>query len=535
MSDRLTRKPHPRLAGAARILWAGLLTAGVSAGLGAAGQRRAAAAAATPCESLSSLSLPNTTITSAKTVAAGAFAPNPGAQAGGRRGGPPGSQFADLPAFCRVEGTVARPGDTDVKFEVWMPAAGWNGDFQPASSGFAGGTIGYPQMARILKTGAATVNTNRGHDGGGPWKPADMAALPYHLSVASAKTIVAAHYGRGPDFAFMNECGGSGSRDALQVVQTAPADLDAIVGQGIIYYSTRHGVSQAWIYQAAHKDAANPLPVSKLAMIHQGALDACDAKDGVKNGVLEDPKHCVFDPAVLLCRNGDAANCLTASQVEAVKEIYAPPVHARTKQPLYGAMPPGSELSWAALIGPNLYPYAQTFYRNLVFKDPAWEYAKRPVNFDTDVDLGDAPENLPINANNPDLSAFVARGGKLLLLGGWGDDLPPYSFIDYYESVVAKMGESKVRDAVMLFMVPAMSHCLGEDYSYAPTTNFDAVGFIRRWKAAGKAPRQIVVAQTAKGEPPHQRLVCAYPAVARYKGTGSPEDPANFACRVPQR
>ena len=89
------------------------------------------------------------------------------------------------------------------------------------------------------------------------------------------------------------------------------------------------------------------------------------------------------------------------------------------------------------------------------------------------------------------------------------------------------MGERKTRDSVMLFMVPAMSHCLGEDYSYAPTTNFDAVTFIRRWKTTGKAPRQIVVTQTEKGEPPHQRLVCAYPAVERYKGTGSTEDPAN--------
>jgi len=195
LSDRLKRRHSSRLAGAARILWAGLLTVGVSTALSAGGQSRAVAAAPTACETLTSLSPPNATVTSAKTVAAGAFVPNPNGQGGARRGGgPPANQFADLPPFCRVEGTVARPGDTDVKFEVWMPTTGWNGDFQPASSGFAGGTIGYPQMARILKTGAATVNTNRGHDGGGPWKPADMAALPYHLSVATAKTIVAAHY-----------------------------------------------------------------------------------------------------------------------------------------------------------------------------------------------------------------------------------------------------------------------------------------------------------------------------------------------------
>ena len=518
-----------------RLARAALFAAALSAAMGGRDHAAAGAAAApAACETLASLSLPNAAIASATTVAAGAFVPSQGGRGGRRGGGPPRDQFADLPSFCRVEGTVGRPGDTDVKFEVWMPTQGWNGDFQPAASGFAGGTIGYTQMARIVRGGAATVNTNRGHDGGGPWKPADMAALPYHLAVDRAKAVVAAHYGNRPKFTFMNECGGSGSRDALQVVQTAPADLDAAVGQGIIYYSTRHGVSQAWMYQATHKDEARNIPISKLPMIHQGALDACDAKDGVKDGVVGDPLHCAFDPAVLLCHNGDAPTCLTAPQVDAVRQIYTAPVHARTKQRLFGAMPPGGELSWAAMIGPNLYPYALTFYRNLVFKDPAWEYAKRPVNFDADVERGDAPENLSINANNPDLSGFIARGGKLLLIGGWGDDLSPNSFIDYYESVVSKMGERRIHDSVMLFMVPAMGHCLGDDYDYAPTTNFDAVGFIRRWKTTGRAPRQIVVTQGAKGEPARERLVCAYPNVARYKGTGNTEDPSNFSCQVPR-
>lgn len=527
MSDRLVRNRFSRHAGTSRLIAAGVLAAATAVAMAGAGHR--VAAAATSCESLASQAPTNTTITSAQTVAAGAFVPPQGL--GGRRGGAAAvNPFAELPSFCRVEGTVKRPGDTDVKFEVWMPTQGWNGDFQPAASGFGGGTIGYGQMARIVKGGTATVNTNRGHDGGGPWKPADMSALPYHLSVAAAKPIVAAHYGKPPAFTFMNECGGSGSRDALQVVQTAPADLDAAVGQGIIYHSTRHGVSQAWIYQATHKDEASNL-LSKLPALHQGALDACDAKDGVKDGVLGDPLHCAFDPGVLLCKSGDAPNCLTAPQVAAAKQIYSPTVHARTGKHLFGAMPPGSELSWAPLIGANLYAYANVFYRNLVFKDPTWEYAKRPVNFDTDVDLADAPENLPINATNPDLSPFIGRGGKLLLIGGWNDDLPARSFTDYYESVVAKMGERRIRDSVMLFMVPAMAHCLGDDYSYAPTTNFDAVGFIRQWKATGKAPRQIVVTQTAKGEPEHKRLVCAYPSVARYKGTGNTEDPANYACK----
>jgi feruloyl esterase len=507
-----------------------LLAAALPAVATRGGHRSIAAAASQSCESLESLSLPNTSIASATSVAAGAFVPG---QSGRRGAAPARNPFADVPAFCRVEGTVKRSGDTDVKFEVWLPG-NWNGEFQPAASGFAGGTISYGQMAAIVKGGAATVNTNRGHDGGGPWKPADLAALPYHLAVEQGKAIVSAHYGRRPAFTFMNECGNGGSRDALQEVQTAPSDLDAAVGQGIIYYATRHGVSQAWMYHATHKDEASTIPLSKLPAIHQAALDACDADDGLKDGVIGDPLHCRFDPAVLLCKNGDAPDCLTAPQVAAAKQIYSPPVHARTGQRLFGTMPPGSEMSWGPMIGPNLYPYAQAFYRNLVFKDQAWEYAKHPMNFDTDVDRGDAPENLPINANNPDLSAFLARGGKLLLVGGWNDDLAPTSFIDYYDSIVAKMGERKIHDSVMLFMVPAMGHCLDEESAFGPTTNFDAVGFIRRWKTTGKAPRQIVVTQAAKGQPAHRRLVCAYPAVARYKGAGDVEDPAHYSCQSPR-
>jgi feruloyl esterase len=524
---------------------------GVALATGELGTRLAAA---TSCEGLASLSFPNTTITTAELVATGAFQP-PGGRGRAGRGGDP---FKDLPAFCRVTATVRRAGDTDVKIEVWMPAAsaegsgaprgssqersraqGWNGDFQPAASGFGGGTIGYGGMSQLLGAGAATAATNRGHDGAtGRWKSSDVGSLPYHLMVEQGKAIVTAFYGRGPRFTLMNECGGAGSRDALQEVQDWPADLDLVNAVGFTNYGTHHGIAQMWVYQATHKTPESFIPTSKLPLIHQGALDACDAKDGVRDGVIEDPPHCKFDPGVLLCRNGDGANCLTAPQVEAVRRIYATPVHSRTGQYLYGSMPPGSELGWEEMIGPVPYPFAVPFYRDQVFKDPNWDYKTRPVNFDTDVDLADSPENLPINATNPDISRFIARGGKLLLMGGWNDHtLGPGNNVHYYESVVARLGAGRVKDAVRLFMVPGMDHCLGDNYgpnAQYPTiysVNFDAVGFLKQWKTSGKAPEQIVV--TTKGTEERKRLVCAYPRVASYKGTGSTSDPANFACKAP--
>jgi feruloyl esterase len=491
-------------------------------------------AAAASCESLRSLSLPDTTITSAQPIAAGAFTP-PAAGRGGAA-----SPFSNLPAFCRVQAAVKRSGDTDVKIEVWLPAQGWNGDFQPAASGFGGGTIGYGGMSQILRAGAATAATNRGHDSGGSprWKSSDISSRAYHVMIAPSKAIVNAFYGNGPKLTLMNECGGAGSRDALQLVQDWPADLDLASAIGFTNWGTHHGIAQMWVWQATHKSPGSFIPKSKYQVIHQAAVDACDAKDGVKDGVIEDPAHCKFDPAVLLCKNGDGPNCLTAAQVDAVRTIYATPVHARTKAYIYGSMPPGSELGWEEMIGETPYPFAQGFFRDQVFKDPKWDYRTRHVSFDTDVDVADAPENLPINATNPDISTFIGRGGKLLLMGGWNDHtLGPGNNVHYYESVVAKLGGRTVKDSVRLFMVPGMDHCLGDSYgpdAQYPTNysvNFDPVGLLKQWKTTGQAPDHIVV--TTKGKEERKRLVCAYPRVAGYKGTGSTDDPANFSCKMP--
>jgi len=500
-----------------------------------------ARAAAASCESLKSLTLPETTIESAQFVPAGAFTP-PMPQRG--RVGGASSPFVDLPAFCRVTAAVKRPGDSDVKLEIWMPDQGWNGDFQPAASGFGGGTIGYGSreagMSQFLRRGAATSATNRGHDSGGSprWKSSDIPSAAYHLMVDRGKKIVAAFYGAGPKFTLMNECGGAGSRDALQLVQDWPGDLDMATAIGFTNWGTHHGIAQMWVYQATHKTPESFIPKSKYRIIHQAALDACDAKDGVRDGIIEDPEHCKIDPGVLLCKHGDAPDCLTAAQVDAVRTIYSTPVHARTGAYLYGSMPPGGELGWEEMVGDTPYPFAVPFFRDQVFRDPNWDYRTQPVNFDTDVDLADSPQNLPINATNPDIGKFIDRGGKLLLMGGWNDHtLGPGNNVHYYQTVLAKLGERRAGNAVRLFMVPGMDHCLGEGYGpnvQFPTeysVAFDPIAAMKQWKATGRAPNQIIV--TTKGKEERKRLVCAYPNVSQYKGTGSTSDPANFFCKRP--
>ena len=346
-----------------------------------------------------------------------------------------------------------------------------------------------------------------------------------------AKAIVAAFYNRPPALTFMNECGGSGSRDALMLIQRAPADLDAAAVEGIIYRPTRHGVSQMWIYQATHASEASFIPPSKYPILHQAALDACDAKDGVKDGVITDPPRCQFDPGVLTCKGGDSASCLTAEQVTAARAIYSPPRDARTNAPLYPPLVPGGELNWQPIAGEaNPYAYAALFYRNAVFQDPSWTPKTRPPDFAGDLDRGDA-WSASIDANDPRISAFLTRGGKLLMIGGWNDDLPPGGNVEYYEAVVKSVGPALARAGVRLFMVPGMHHCLGERFDTNPTTDFDSVSLLKQWKASGRIAESIVVTQTAGDGKSSKRLVCAYPQVAEYRGKGDTRDPASYVCR----
>jgi feruloyl esterase len=486
------------------------------------------------CAALAALIFPNTTITGATRVEAGAFSPP-----SGRRG--ISEPFKELGAFCRIITTTRIPPSSEAKSEIWLPIGGWNRELQPAGGGFYGGALPYARMREILRLGRATSGSDAGIEGGGlnvalahPEKLTNIGNAPIHVMIDQAKALAMAFYGTPPRVTFMDECGGGGSRDVLAVVQRWPADLDTASAVGATNFGTHHGLAQMWLYWATHKDEASYIPAEKYSAIHQAALDACDAKDGVKDGIIEDPPHCKFDPGVMQCKGADAPNCLTAPQVAAVRKIYETPRHARTKAPLYGPMVPGSELSWEDMTArPRPYPYAEAFYRNMVFHDPNWDYKTFRPDFAADVDRADAPQNLAINATNPDLAPFVDRGGKLLMMGGWNDDLGPGNNVTYYESVVATIGAAKARTGVRLFMVPGMHHCLALEYPSTYRVDFDLPGAITQWKQTGEAPNQIVVNTSRPGQPPRRRLVCAYPMVSRYKGTGNTDDPANFKCNVP--
>jgi len=490
--------------------------------------------AAATCDSLSSLSLPRTTITLAQTVPAGTFvAPARGGQPG--RGQP----LSDLPEFCRVQATLTPSSDSDIKMELWLPvSSSWNGKLRGTGNGGLGGGAGVNAnaLANGVRRGYATAGNNTGHDGDSsyaldhPEKIKDFGYRAAHEMTVASKAIVKAFYGNAPSHSYMAE-GGGGTIAALSSAQRYPGDYDTIAVTGMSSYLTRHTLGQMWIWQATHKDAPSFIPPDKYAVLHKAALDACDALDGLKDGVIGDVARCKFDPSVTLCKSGDAADCLTAPQVEAAKKIYAGPRNPRTGEEIYSPLYPGSELGWAQLAGGDVpLGIPVEFFKFYVLRDPNWDYKTRPINFDSDVTASNRAEIQPVNAVDPDLGAFFARGGKLLLVDGWADTaVPPKVAMNYYNAVVKKLCAKKVGESMRFFMVPGMGH--GPGTNGAENFNFDALSLIEEWKEHGKAPDQLIVEHYKDGKRIGTRLVCQYPKVAMYSGTGDAENSASYSCK----
>jgi feruloyl esterase len=281
-----------------------------------------------------------------------------------------------------------------------------------------------------------------------------------------------------------------------------------------------------WVGQATLRDPASYIPPAKYPAIHKAALAACDAMDGVKDGVIGEPMKCRFDPGVLACRSGDGPDCLTNAQLEAARKIYTPATNPRTGEVIFPPMERGSELVWGRLAGgPKPIELADDYFKYVVFADPQWDF--RTLNFDGDVGKAMKKDGGVLSAVNPDLRPFFARGGKLIQYHGWTDQqVMPENSINYYKSVVAAVGEAKVDESYRLFMAPGMGHCGGGD----GPNQFDMLDALELWREDGKAPDAVVASHATEGKVDRTRPLCAYPEVAKYKGGGSTDDAANFAC-----
>lgn len=500
------------------FLWAGVSFA----------QRPAVDAAA--CERLAtSLKLPNTTVTSATAVRAGQFVPPSGAGAAAAQ------VAATLPAFCRVTLTIAPTPDSDIKSEVWLPLSGWNGKFQQVGNGGWGGSIQYGPLAAALARGYAAASTDTGHAGdsarfalGHPEKLVDFGYRAVHETAVQSKATIAALHGSAPRLSYFTGCSGGG-RQAFMEAQRYPQDFDGIVAGAPGYNRTDQSFQLVSMAQATHSKSASFIPPSKYQVLHQAALNACDGLDGVKDGLIDNPMSCRFDPKVTECKGSDEANCLTRAQVEAATKVYAPVVNPSTGQELFPGPEPGSEMNWAVTSGgPRPLGMSDDLFKFVVFQDPDWDF--RTLDVGRHVALARKIDNGTLSPTSPNLKPFVDRGGKLIVYHGWGDtNISPRSSVIYHRKLVETLGDRQVDQSVRLYMVPGMGHCGGGEGPNA----FDMLTALEKWLENGKAPTEIIASHLTDGKVDRTRPLCPFPQVARYKGTGSIDRAENFACRLP--
>jgi hypothetical protein len=458
------------------------------------------------------------------------------------------------PAFCRVTGMLS----PEIAFEVALPAQ-WNGRFYMiGNGGFAGDSLDNPgrlaQRNEALKLGFAFAQTNTGHDSrkepgasfvmSNPQKAIDYAYRAVHLTAVTAKNITKAYYGQRIAHAYWDSCS-NGGRQGLIEAQRFPDDFDGVIANSPWVDQTGFTVGALWNQKALSGVALTP---AKLAMVAEHVMAKCDAVDGLKDGLIDDPRKCDFNPTrdVPACAAGeDGADCLTPQEAEAMEKVYSGPTS--NGKPFFPGYMIGSEAVVTSLFGggsgsgwlnvivspapgrdPADFALGEGVIRYLAPKPPQPDYDYKTFDYDRDIHLLDAWSKLA-DAKNPDLAKFRKRGGKLLMTYGWADPiLQPLVGVNYYEAALAKNGPDTPQ-FFRLFMAPGMGHCgggIGPDRHDGMTAMID-------WVEKDKAPDTMIASRVEDGKVVRTRPLCVYPKVARYSGQGSIDDAANFRCVEP--
>lgn len=502
-------------------------------------------ASAASCESLASLALPQATIDSSQTVPAGEFMPpnlrsdvQKKVAADPARVGSLNTQiYKTLPAFCRVTATLRPSSDSDIKMEIWLPSSGWNGKYQAVGNGGWAGVISYSALAEGVKRGYATSSTDTGHVGatgkfalGHPEKLVDFGYRSVHEMTLKSKAITQALYGRAPSHAYWNGCS-TGGRQGLMEAQRFPADFDGMLAGAPANPRSGLTTEEMVIAVAALKDPVGYIPKSKYSLIHGAVLEKCDALDGLKDGLIQNPLKCKFEPEVLKCKGADGPSCLTGPQVATLHAVYDPVINPKTKALIYPGQSPGAETGLQVMAGgPEPFAPSLDQFRYVVHQDPKWDW--RTFDLATDGPANDKASEELLNASDPNLKPFLSRS-KLILYHGWSDpNVPAENTVNYYNKVVDTLGgTANTMDSLRLYMVPGMGHCSNGE---GPNT-FDMLSALEQWVEKGKAPAAIVATKyKTNGNPAsgveRTRPLCAYPQVAKYKGAGSIDEAANFTC-----
>ncbi|HXR96015.1 MAG TPA: tannase/feruloyl esterase family alpha/beta hydrolase [Rhizomicrobium sp.] len=475
-----------------------------------------------------------------------------------------GRTKVDIP-MCRIVGEATPTTDSRIGFEVWLPpASSWNGKFQGEGSGASAGAISPGPMLTALKAGYATMSTDNGHitdpdapNGaseqgwalGHPEKMVDFAYRALHVSTVAAKNIMQRFYGRKARESYFVGCS-QGGHHALMEATRFPADYDGIVAGAPAWHWANQMINATWNSRAAMLDPA-ALTQESATLLNRKVIEACDALDGVKDGVIEDPRQCHFDPASLQCKEGDAAGeCLTPAQVAAANAIYSG-AKKSDGTPIFQGYAPGSEAEWARVWGGKAPGgSAFDFFRYSVFQDKNF----KNTDFDYDKDTDRALSAKVVGKETvgdvynvkPDLTRFAAMGHKLIMYHGWADQqISPYASLDFYRQIVAKLGQAKADAFMRLYMLPGIYHCVGgpgtgnfgaAGPASAPDAEHDITIALDQWVTAKKAPNQFIGThidtQTKMAD--RTRPICPWPEMAKYNGSGDTNDSANFTCAAPR-
>ena len=497
----------------------------------------APAGAQQQCENLVTTEIKNVTITAATSIKPPWEVPS----SSGMFGTPQG-QTVKVP-FCRVEGFSKPVSESRIGFEVWLPEAdNWNERYLAVGNPGFSGSIARGALAGIVAKGYATASTDTGHvDEGYDWGIAhperlvDWGHRAVHETAVAAKKLIESYYGKPAQHSYWNSCHNGGNQ-GLNEAQRYPKDFDGIVAGDPAYYVSRLQAGSLYIGWVSLKDGIKApayIPPGKYPAIHKAALAACDGNDGLIDGIIEDPTRCKFDPKTLLCPTGtDNDSCLTAVQVETAKKIYEGAKFADGKQ-IYSGFEPGSELGWGMMAaGPEPLGINAGYFRGIVYQIPDWDF--RTFNVDRDTRLAEQRTGEAVDAISTDLDEFRDNGGKLIIYQSWNETaVPPRMITEYYKGVIDDMGGlEKTKEFARLFMVPGMGMCPG----FFNAEDFNTLEAIQLWVEDDITPDILIATHSdEKNKQTRTRLVCSYPNISRYTGSGDPNEAANFTCITPKK
>jgi feruloyl esterase len=482
----------------------------------------------------------DTTFTAAEDIPAGKFVTSTGAT------------ITDLPAFCRLAATMKPTAESNIKLELWMPA-NWNGKFLGTGNGGAGGTIRYNDLAIGLRRGYAVANTDMGTgpDGvstvvGKMDKIVDYGHRSTHLMTTLSKTMLKQFYAAEPSRSYFFGCS-TGGAQGVQEALRYPQDYDGIVVGAMGHNRVPAHVAGLWAYAVTQQDMTTYLTPAKRKLWADKVMASCDALDGLTDGVIGRPDKCAIDPAVMQCAAGDGPDCLSAGQVGALRKIYGGPVHSVTGEQIYPGFLRGTELSFTAEVpsptsvsGGGNFPFQWIWGVN-------WNW--RSFDFGADVDVMRNALNFAVDATSGDLSAFKARGGKMILFQGLADPIAAPEETGNYLKAVEKAMPGQSDQFVKLFNAPGMSHCGGgagpnvfgnfrvgfPQQATDPTR--DLLAAVEQWVENGRVPNQIIATKYVGNQPTgaveRTAPLCAWPKVSRYNGTGDVNSAASFSCVTP--